>query len=253
MKISPLKSRCLRNYIVIAFFLTVCICFFNSTIATCFIYSARALKTSIGIAQCKWQYGSNVRKRLQNDFHRIGCLYPPKKMLLIGFKDERVLEVWVASSIDTNYKLLRKYPVLGASGHLGPMLNEGDGQVPEGFYRVDWLNPNSNFHLSLHITYPNELDKVEAENEGRKNLGGDIMIHGGGASIGCLAMGDKTIEDLFILAVETGLENIDIIISPVDFRIRKLPPDMAVQKEWLLHLYDSIKSKLPDANSQHPK
>lgn len=253
MTTSPLKSQCLWKYIAIAILLAFGVVFFKNTIVIGFTYSFRTIKTSVGIAQCKWLYGSAVQNRLKNDFNRIGCPYPPKKMLLIGFKEERVLEVWVASSKDTHFKLLRKYPILGASGHLGPKLIEGDGQVPEGFYYVDWLNPNSNYHLSLHITYPNECDKVEAEREGRKFLGGDIMIHGGSASVGCIAMGDEAIEDLFILAVETGLENIDIILSPIDFRIHKLPPDMPVQKKWVLQLYDSIRSKLPASNLQQPK
>lgn len=248
MRIYLLKSRYHFIGIVLAVFLIGCACFFNNAIVACFSSSYRTIKVSIGIQQRKWQYGSTVQKRLQSDFHRIECHYPPKKMLLIGFKKERVLEVWVSPSLDTNYKLLRKYPVLGASGHLGPKLTEGDGQVPEGFYKVDWLNPQSLYHLSLHINYPNELDKTEAKSEGRMLLGGDIMIHGGVASVGCIAVGDKAIEDLFILALATGLENIDLILSPVDFRIHKLPPDMPVQKRWVYQLYDSIRSKLPASN-----
>ena len=75
---------------------------------------------------------------------------------------------------------------------------EGDKQVPEGFYRIELLNPNSRYHLSLRVNYPN-ADDIERAREDRRdllNLGGDIMIHGGAESIGCIAIGNPAIEHL---------------------------------------------------------
>ena len=82
------------------------------------------------------------------------------------------------------------------SGRLGPKLKEGDRQVPEGLYRVESLNPNSRYHLSLRVNYPNEQDKSYGRLDGRNNLGTDIMIHGKDCSIGCLAMGDPSCDFL---------------------------------------------------------
>jgi murein L,D-transpeptidase YafK len=105
-------------------------------------------------------------------------------------------------------------------------LRKGDGQVPEGIYRIESLNPNSRYHLSLRVSYPNEFDRARAKREQRTNPGGDIMIHGGAASIGCLAMGDEAAEELFVLAALTGIRNITVVLSPVDFRKRDVssPP-----------------------------
>ena len=189
------------------------------------------------------QYGQRARARLMPHFESIGISYPPHRITIIGLKDEKMMEVWVADE-SGEWKLLRDYPVLRASGKIGPKLRQGDRQVPEGIYRIESLNPNSLYHLSLRINYPNEFDRLIAENEGRTNLGGDIMIHGKSGSVGCLAMGDPASEELFVLAAETGIENIRVIISPVDFRTRSLPGDVPELPEWTDELYDMIRSEL---------
>ena len=98
------------------------------------------------------------------------------------FKSERELEVWVKD--DDNYELFHTYAVAAMSGQLGPKLREGDRQAPEGFYFVppSRMNPNSRFHLSMNLGYPNRYDRVH------KRTGSALMIHGGNASIGCFAM-----------------------------------------------------------------
>jgi hypothetical protein len=70
------------------------------------------------------------------------------------------------------------------------------------------------------------------------------MIHGNSCSIGCLAMGDEAAEDLFVMAAQTGIENIRVILSPVDFRARSLPAEMPSVPEWTGALYDSIRKEL---------
>lgn len=189
------------------------------------------------------QYGPAVRARLAPDFKRVGCAYPPAKVALLGLKEEKRLEVWVAPAKGA-FTLLKSYPILGASGGLGPKLREGDGQVPEGLYRIESLNPNSRFHLALRVSYPNAFDRAKGAAEGRDRLGGDIMIHGSDCSIGCLAMGDPAAEDLFVLAAETGIQNISVILSPVDFRSRELPAKGHPAPGWTRELYAAIREAL---------
>jgi murein L,D-transpeptidase YafK len=130
------------------------------------------------------------------------------------------------------------------SGVLGPKLKEGDMQVPEGLYKVESLNPNSLYHLALRVNYPNSQDRLWGKQDGRSELGSDIMIHGKTCSIGCLAMGDEAAEDLFVLAAETGIDNVTIILSPVDFRTQGLPEKKPALPPWAGALYDAIKTEL---------
>jgi hypothetical protein len=195
------------------------------------------------IAERVSEFGPEVHRRLDPDFKRVAVPYPPQRIVLVGLKQERVLEVWVAGD-GGDFRLLKKYPILAASGILGPKLAEGDEQVPEGVYKIESLNPNSLFHLSLRVNYPNDFDKAKAAAEGRTNPGSDIMIHGKAASIGCLAMGDEAAEDLFVLAAETGIERIAVILSPVDFRTRSVPSNLPGLPRWISELYAGIKGEL---------
>jgi len=189
------------------------------------------------------QFGDAVRIRLAPQFSRTGVMYPPRRVTLVGLKAERMLQVWVLGD-DGTWKHLRDYPILGMSGVLGPKLKEGDMQVPEGLYKVESLNPNSLYHLALRVNYPNSQDRVRGKKDGRSELGSDIMIHGKTCSIGCLAMGDEAAEDLFVLAAETGIENVAIILSPIDFRTQDLPEKMPALPSWSGDLYDVIKEEL---------
>ncbi len=163
--------------------------------------------------------GPEVDARLRPAFRKAGVAYPPSRLAILAFKREKRLELYAADGAGP-FRFVRFYPILAASGGDGPKLREGDLQVPEGFYRIELLNPNSRYHLSLRVNYPNAEDVANALAEGRDpaGLGGDIMIHGGSASLGCLAMGDPASEDLFILAAHTGLEAIEVLIAPGDLR-----------------------------------
>jgi murein L,D-transpeptidase YafK len=107
------------------------------------------------------------------------------------FKQEKLLEIW--RNRQGEYELYRAFPICHFSGRLGPKLREGDRQAPEGFYYFtrSALNPNSRFHLSFNVGYPNEYDR----HHGR--TGSFIMVHGGTASIGCFAMTDPLIEEIY--------------------------------------------------------
>ena len=110
------------------------------------------------------------------------------------------------------------YPMTGFSGTLGPKLKEGDGQIPEGVYGIEYLNPNSSFYLSMKVSYPNDADRQRAKEDGRTDLGGDIMIHGSNATVGCVPIGDDAIEDVFYLVNAVGIKNVSVIIAPYDMR-----------------------------------
>ncbi len=166
---------------------------------------------------------------------------PPQELMLVAFKEERILHVYARS--DATWHLVTSMPILGASGGPGPKLREGDGQVPEGVYPVESLNPNSRYHLALKVGYPNSIDVARAASDGRARLGGDIMIHGGSASIGCLALGDPAIERLFLLVAEVGVDRTRVVIAPCDLR-RCEPPDDASTLSWLPELHAALRTEL---------
>lgn len=176
--------------------------------------------------------------------HEHGLTFPFRGVTLVGLKEERRLEVWALGEKGGAPVFLKSYPVLGASGVAGPKLREGDRQVPEGIYRLTGLNPNSAFHLSMRVNYPNEFDKSMAREEGRSGLGGDIFIHGRSASIGCLAMGDAPIEELFFLACRVGVENVTVLLAPWDLRVKAAPgargEESAVAAPWASRLYGPL-------------
>ncbi len=124
-----------------------------------------------------------------------GLSYPPREVYLRVFKREGALEVWARER--GHFALVRSYPICAASGDLGPKRRSGDLQVPEGFYVVDRFNPWSAYHLSLGINYPNASDRKLGY---KASLGGDIFLHGKCASIGCVAITDGPIEDVYLLA-----------------------------------------------------
>jgi murein L,D-transpeptidase YafK len=127
--------------------------------------------------------------------------YPPAQMLLRVIKDEDVLELW-AGAAGTRLSLLKSYAICARSGGLGPKRQQGDLQVPEGFYHVDRFNAWSRFFLSLGINYPNRSDRILGV-KGR--LGGDIFIHGDCVTIGCVPIETEPIKELYVMALDTHL------------------------------------------------
>lgn len=185
-----------------------------------------------------FEFAPYAVNQLKPYFRKAGVAYPPREIVLIAYKDERKMELW---GRDTGkFKLIRPYNIKAASGMRGPKLRQGDRQVPEGIYHISRLNPNSNYHLSMKVDYPNEFDLAHADYDGRTNLGGDIFIHGKSVSAGCLAMGDAAIEELFVLAAHVGTENIKVIISPSDPRQRPLDSSLPHLPYWTNELYDRI-------------
>jgi len=126
-----------------------------------------------------------------------GISYPPKAILLRAFKKESAVELWVEGGGQT-YILVKSYSICATSGMLGPKRRFGDEQVPEGFYELDWFNPQSNFYLSLHVSYPNTADRILGL---KQNPGGDIFLHGNCVTIGCIPVTDGGIKEIYRLAV----------------------------------------------------
>ncbi len=188
------------------------------------------------------EYGPAARTRLAPYFRDAGVAYPPALVTLVGIKDTKILQIYAVGKHGA-WRLVHTYPILGASGMLGPKLREGDCQVPEGLYRIGGLNPNSRYQVSLRIGYPNDFDKAMAARDGRTELGGDIMIHGSNSSIGCLAMGDAASEALFILVADTGLDHVDVILTPTDFRRADASP-LPDTPAWVSELYPQIRRAL---------
>lgn len=93
----------------------------------------------------------------------------------------------------------------------------------------------------MKLNYPNAFDQEKAALEQRTNLGGDIFIHGKAVSIGCIAIGDEAISELFLLVYDIGRENVTVIISPNDLRKKPRPE---VDIEWVDELYDNIADAL---------
>ena len=190
------------------------------------------------------EYGPAARSRLRPLFEQAGVSYPPRKVVIVAFKQERVMEVY-ASAGSGALRKAAAYPILGASGGLGPKLREGDRQVPEGIYAIEELNPNSRHEIALKLNYPNAFDLARAAEDGRSDPGSDIMIHGSNTSIGCLAMGDEVAADLFVLAADVGISNVQVVISPVDFR-KGVTVLLLSQPAWVSGLYGEIQSKLAE-------
>lgn len=135
------------------------------------------------------------------------------RIYLRGFKKEKILQIWVWTD-SAPAKLYREFPICEISGKLGPKRRQGDLQVPEGFYYIQVFNPQSNYHLSLGINYPNISDIILSQNH---NPGGDIYIHGQCSSSGCLAMGNEAINEIYVLAVmakASGQDSIPVHLFP---------------------------------------
>ena len=142
------------------------------------------------------------------------------------FKESSELEVWIKPNNSNRYKLLKIYSICKYSGGLGPKMMQGDKKSPEGFYRVDYsaLNPKSRFHLSFNLGFPNQYDRYHGY------TGSYLMVHGKCASIGCYAMGDRNIDDIYKL-VESALINGQLSVAVHIFPFRMTQINLAKHKK----------------------
>lgn len=148
-------------------------------------------------------------------------------MFIRVFKAESELEVWLQKG--DRYELFATYPICHWSGTLGPKISEGDKQAPEGVYTVTWkqLHMVGRHPRSLNLGFPNLLDRQF------QRTGSFILIHGGCGSVGCYAMTNPVIEEVFTLAqsaIKGGQEAIHVHAYP--FRMTEAKLRAYALNEW---------------------
>ncbi len=127
------------------------------------------------------------------------------------FKGDSLVELWMKRG--SRFELFSTYPICAWSGQLGPKLQKGDFQSPEGFYTIGkgQLNPNSHYHRAFNLGYPNSFDAANSR------TGDALMVHGSCASAGCYAMTDPVIDELWALvtgALNAGQEHVAVHVFP---------------------------------------
>ena len=146
------------------------------------------------------------------------------------FKETRALELWMEKAPGGEFRLFKTYTIATWGGKdLGPKQKEGDGQAPEGFYSVSAskMNPNSAYHLSFDIGYPNAFDRS------LNRTGSFIMVHGREVSVGCFAMTDPVIEEIYLLAdaaLRGGQREIGVHVFPFEPTAKRL--EMSADSPW---------------------
>jgi murein L,D-transpeptidase YafK len=139
-----------------------------------------------------------------------GLSFPAQTVYLRAFKEERHVELW-AGGASGPLSLVKVYTMCAASGTLGPKRREGDLQVPEGLYVISEFNPASQFHLSMKVSYPNTSDRLRGD---AQRPGGLIYLHGHCASIGCIAIEDGPIEEVYLVAERATTHPLRIDVFP---------------------------------------
>lgn len=158
-------------------------------------------------------------------------------LILVAYKQEQELEVYAASGKNAKHVLLKKYSICASSGKPGPKWKRGDGQVPEGQYKIDRFNPSSLYHLSLGLNFPNAADLKRI---GDKDPGGDIFIHGDCVTIGCIPITDDKIKELYLLCVwarEASHSSTPVLIFPCRMHERNMTQLLASDKSSAHHVF----------------
>lgn len=180
-----------------------------------------------------------------------------KPVFLRIIKEDYELELWLQEQ-DGKWLLFDTYEIAAMSGELGPKTKEGDEQAPEGFYRVlpRAMNPRSMYHLSFNIGYPNAYDR----SLGR--TGSYIMVHGSDVSIGCFAMTDPIIEEIYTLvneAFRAGVKSVPVQVYPFRMTEERMREEASHQHfEFWQHLLpgwqytEQHKAPYEDSDSDRP-
>ncbi len=177
----------------------------------------------LGNNKSEYKLAENLSKAEDSvikEFKKKNINWPPTSVYIRSFKYDRQLELWVKDDSLNKFKFFKSYKICMQSGSMGPKRMEGDYQVPEGFYHINEFNPNSNYHLSLGINYPNTSDRILSDS---LRPGSAIYIHGNCVSTGCIAISDEPIEELYVIASAakiSGQEFIPVHIFPVKYNNR---------------------------------
>lgn len=174
-----------------------------------FMLSAFVLITA---AEAAKRVSADTRAQLQRELPLLGVSVG-NPVLIRTFKKESRLEMWVKPDASKRYILFRTYPICYYSGDLGPKRRTGDKMTPEGFYaiRSRGMNPYSRFHLSMDIGYPNAYDRQHGR------TGSLLMIHGACDAVGCFAMNNDQIEQIYYLveqALKQGADEVPVYAFP---------------------------------------
>ena len=177
---------------------------------------------------------------MQQKNHRLG-----DAVFIRIFKKERQLEIWMQNGL--SYDLFKTYSICYNSGKLGPKLREGDKQSPEGFYTVGarQLNPNSDYHLSFNLGFPNEYDRSH------KRTGSLLMVHGRCSSAGCFAMTDYRMDEIYAIvesAIIAGQRQVPVHIFP--FRMTRENMFKHKDSKWLA-FWENLKEGFDFFESHH--
>ena len=202
-----------------------------------FVFPATDLLASISTIPSS-DKSQNAYKRVAPELNRkmtkIGATLGDAVFIRV-FKKEKMLEVWLRQGI--TYTKFKSYSICHYSGTLGPKLREGDKQSPEGFYTVgaSQLNPNSDYHLSFNLGFPNEYDRSH------NRTGSLLMIHGRCSSVGCYAMTDFRMDEIYTIvesAIISGQHQIPVHIFP----FKMTAANMAAEQDskWI-HFWENLK------------
>jgi murein L,D-transpeptidase YafK len=235
--VSHKKISVTKFFLALSFILALCGC---TTAADSW---NRAVATAVD------HYSDYARANLEPYFRRADVSYPPKAISLLVFKNTKTLQLWAKDS--GSWRYIRTFPILAASGGPGPKQKDGDYQVPEGIYHIVEFNPYSHYFLSLMLDYPNSFDRYYAARDGRRNLGEDIFIHGHDTSVGCIAIGNRAIPQIFVLSYLVGLKNIKVIIAPDDLRYYQPIYSWRHHPWWTAQLYADIRQALQPYHSHY--
>ncbi len=200
------------------------------------------------VSDARARRGEDVAALLKN----VGLSVKPTEVYLRVFKKERQVELW-AGPKGRPLTLVKTYTICAASGELGPKRVEGDLQVPEGFYEVPEFNSTSSYHLSMKVSYPNASDRIRSN---KSKPGGLIYMHGDCVSIGCIAIEDAQIEEVYLISLDAKARRIDIYPTRLTAQaMRELAVDpMSTFWQELEPAYTKFeKTKRPAAFQVDPK
>ena len=177
-----------------------------------FLLPLLALGMMAALPSCEAQASERVATARAKVQPELGAFFGDPVFIRI-VKESWILELWVQHK--GVWQVLKTYPIAAMSGTLGPKEKEGDEQAPEGFYDVvpGRMNPNSRYHLAFNIGYPNAYDR----SLGR--TGSFIMVHGSDVSIGCFAMTDPGIDEIYTMVNEAfikGQQRVEVHIYPFE-------------------------------------
>jgi murein L,D-transpeptidase YafK len=182
------------------------------------LFAMNAFSQPFPVSERSREVTVRMTEPLKSEFVTSGLEWGSPVFIRI-FKEPKRLEIWIKNG--KRFALFRTYPICHFSGQLGPKTKEGDLQAPEGFYEVTpaQMNPNSDYHLSFNLGYPNAFDRAQ------NYTGSYLMVHGKCVSIGCYAMTDAYIEEIYTLvqtAFAYGQKTVAVHAFPFEMTTQNL-------------------------------